>query len=288
MDRRFTEEEMRAVFARAAERQKRAEAIDVGSGLSLAEMQEVAAAAGIDPTHVAAAVAEIAAAPEPRKTFAGAPVEITRVRRLPVQVSDDAWARVVSELRRAFNEDGIAGQLGRIREWNAMGRGPRRDMSTRLAIEPDGDGARVTIRQTARDFAFGFTLAGSIMTFMSLLFTTLATAGVDDELWIPAGLMGAMALTFLFGLQIGMRMWANRQERKFEALLDRVELIAREDAGLPPQARRRQQEPPLSAQESLPARERPGGVPSGRLGLDALDDDSQESSAGTPGRRTRT
>jgi hypothetical protein len=286
MDRRFTEEEMRAVFAKAAERQKRAEAIDVGAGLSLAEMQEVAAAAGIDPTHVAAAVAEMAAVPEPRKTFFGAPVEVTRVRRLPVQVSEDGWARIVSELRRTFNEDGIAGQLGRIREWNAMGRGPRRDLVTRLAIEPDGDGARVTLRQAARDFAFGFTLAGSIMSFMAILFSTLAAAGVDNELWIPAGLMIGLAVLFLGGLQIGMRLWANRQERRFEALLDRIELIAREDAGAvaPAQASRRVDSRPTEAKTTAASEVRPVG----RLGLDALDDEQHESEPRTTGRRTRT
>jgi hypothetical protein len=290
MDRRFSEEEMRAVFARAAERQRRAEVVDAGSGLSLAEMQEVAAAAGIDPTHVAAAVAELAAAPEPRNQFAGVPVQVTRVRRLPVQVSDEGWARIVAELRRTFDEDGIAGQLGRIREWNAVGRGPRRDLATRLALEPDGDGARVTLRQSARDFAFGFTLAGGIMTFMSLMFTTLASLGVDNELWIPAGIMGGMALLFLGSLQLGMRMWARRQERRFEALLDRIELIAREDAAGEPA---RERITPLGAATPAPATPVASPVaptalpPAPALGLDALPDEVEREDAAASGRRTR-
>src|SRR5690606_38603374 len=161
-ERRYTEEEMRAVFARAAERQRRAEETGQAAGLSLAEMQEVAAAAGIDPTHVAAAVAEMAAAPEPRRTLLGAPVEVTRVRHLPAPVSDEAWARIVGELRRAFNDDGIAGQLGRIREWSAVGRAHRRDVTTRLALEPDGDGARATLRRSTRDVALGLSIAGGV------------------------------------------------------------------------------------------------------------------------------
>ena len=278
MDRRFSDEEMRAVFARAAERQRRAEVIDSGAGLSLAEMQEVAAA-----------VAELAAVPEARKTFMGAPVEVTRVRRLPMQVSDEGWARIVRELRRTFDDDGIAGQLGRIREWNSVGRGPRRDMAPRLAFEPDGDGARVTLRQSTRDFAFGFTLAGGIMTFMSAMFTTLASLGVDNELWIPAGVMGALAVLFLGSIQIGMRLWARRQERRFEALLDRIELIAREDAAQ--DAPRQIAVPKRGPQAAVPA-DSPASTPAARpaapaLGLDALPDEPDRESAGSAGQRTR-
>lgn len=263
MDRRYSEEEMRAVFARAAERQRRAETADAPGGLSLAEMQEVAAAAGIDPTHVAAALAEIAAAPEPRKTFLGVPVEVVRVRRLPVAISDDAWARVVAELRRTFNDDGVPSQLGRIREWSAIGRGARRDMTTRLALEPDGDGARVTLRQSAKDFAFGFTLAASIQSVVSVVFAVLAATGVERELWIPAFLMAGMALAFLTAVQVGMRVWANRQERRFESVLDRIELIAREDAAS--DAARTPARPA--------ARLDPSAAPRPALELDALPDD---------------
>jgi hypothetical protein len=271
MERRFSEEEMRAVFARAAERQRRVEETTARAGLSLAEMQEVAAAAGIDPTHVAAAVAELGAAPDPRRTFMGAPVEVTRVRRLPAPVSDETWARIVREVRRAFNDDGVPSQLGRIREWSSIGRGARRDLATRLAIEPDGDGARVTIRQSTRDFAFGFTLAGGIQAVMAVVFSLIATFSGDPELWIPAGIMGGMALAFLTAVQVGMRVWAQRQERKFEAVLDRIELVVREDA------------PPTAA----PARaaERPVTTPRAepRVDLDALD--APEAEAPTAERR---
>jgi len=275
---------MRAVFARAAERQRRDEVASAPPGLSLAEMQEVAAAAGIDPTHVAAAVAELAAAPEPLKRIAGVPVQVTRVRRLAVPVSDEGWARMVSELRRTFNDDGIAGQLGRIREWSAVGRGPRRDMTTKLSLEPDDEGARVTIRQSARDFAFGFTLASGIMSFMTILFGTMASLGVDDELWIPTLAMGSLAIVFLFTVQIGMRIWASRAEKRFESLLDRLELIARADAaGQPAPAGHARRVEAVAPAVPAPT---PHVAASG-LGLDALPDEPERESGNHPSRRTR-
>ncbi|MDX1420094.1 MAG: hypothetical protein R3181_09015 [Rubricoccaceae bacterium] len=260
-ERRYTEEEMRAVFARAAERQRRAEETGRASGLSLAEMQEVAAASGIDPTHVAAAVAELAAAPEPRRTVLGAPVEVTRVRHLPAPVSDEAWARIVGELRRTFNDDGMAGQLGRIREWSAVGRGHRRDVATRLALEPEGDGARVTLRRSTRDVALGASIAGAAHALIAVVFTVFGIAGSDADLLGAAALLGGLAIVLLGGLQLGLRLWANRQERQFEALLDRVELIAREDAATDEAAALPEGRPPLdldhrpaSAEASEPAR----------------------------------
>src|SRR5690606_24123402 len=210
------------------------------------------------------------AAPAPRRTLPGARVGVPRVRRRPTAVSAEGWARIVGGLRRPFRGDGIAGQLGRIREWSAVGRGPRRDVVTRLALEPDGDGARVTLRRSTRDLAFAFSLTGAITTFMALLFGTLAAAGVDDELFAVAALMGAMAILFLGGLQLGLRLWANRQERRFEALLDRIELIAREDAAS------------AGGPEALPAARAEAGP---RLDLDSPAAPEPEAE---PARRTRT
>src|SRR5690606_34000637 len=65
-DRRYTEAELHAIFERAAKRQeeaRRAEAASHG-GLTLAELQEIGEASGIDPAHVAAAAAELSA-PKP-------------------------------------------------------------------------------------------------------------------------------------------------------------------------------------------------------------------------------
>jgi hypothetical protein len=104
-----------------------------------------------------------------------------------------------------------------------------RGVTARLSIEPDGDGARAVLRRSMREFVLGFGIAGTVSAFMALLFGMLAAAGVDSEFFAAALAMGAMAVVFLGGLQLGLRLWAQRQERVFEALLDRIELIARED-----------------------------------------------------------
>jgi hypothetical protein len=82
-----------------------------------------------------------------------------------------------------------------------------------------------------------------------------------------------------------MRLWANRQERRFEALLDRIELIAREDLGVPAPAKTAAR--PAEARPVEPKRTVTETGPGGRLGLDALDDEPGESERGAAGRRTR-
>jgi hypothetical protein len=229
--RRFSEAEMRAIMARAAKRQEQERAAEVerAGGFSLDELEQIAAAAGISPDHVVAAVGEVdtGTVGERRTTAFGAPITVERVRRLPGPLTDDAWARVVSELRRAFGEDGMAGQLGRDREWSAVGRGPRRDLATRLTAEPDGTGTRLTLRQSARDMVFGFNLAAGLNGVMAVVFSIVSLASTDPEIWIAVLVLTALAAFFATGVQVGSRIWARRQEQKFEGVLDRIELVAR-------------------------------------------------------------
>jgi hypothetical protein len=268
--RRYTDSEVRAIFERAAARQEAARRrLTAGEGgLTLEELQAIGAETGIDPAHVASAAAEVdAAGPAPDGTFLGAPVEVTRTRALPAPVSDAAWARMVAELRRAFGDDGAAGQLGPVREWTAVGRGLRRDLSTRFAVEPDpsGDGVRLVLRQSTREIARILTLVGGFTAVMAALFAGLALAGVDPaEMWPSVILLLAMTLAFGGGAQLGLRRWAARQERKFEALLDRMELIARSTS------------PPLPAPPTaLPDAAVPAGTMPA-LDLDRLPDPEEE------------
>lgn len=282
--RRYTEAEVRAIFERAAARQEGARrALVAGEdGLTLEELQAVGAETGIDPAHVAAAALEVdAAAPAGSGTFLGTPVEVTRTRVLPGPVSDEAWARMVAALRRTFDDDGAAGQIGPVREWTAVGRGLRRDVATRFAVEPEpsGAGVRLVLRQSTRELARAFTFVSGLTAIMAALFATLATLGVNPaELWPSALIVLTLALLFGGGTQIGLRVWARRQERTFEGLLDRMELIAHNAVTIPAVTTAA----PASETTFAPATESP------RLDLDALLDDPAEAPGERRRDRTRT
>lgn len=270
-ERRYSQAELHAIFERAAERQeaaRRAEAASAGD-LTLAELQEVGAASGIDPAHIAAAAVELnAAPPKDVHTFLGAPTEVERVRVIPYRVSDEAWAQMVAEIRRAFDDDGSVGQIGKIREWTAVGRGMRRDVAMRLALEPiDGGNTRITLRQSVRETTKGSSIAVAIHAVMSLLFAVIALGEGEPDLLIAAVILGGMALAFAGGTWGWLRFWRPKQEQKFDGVLDRLELIARDTE-------------PEAERTAEPMGEN-------RIDLDALPDPADETVPATR-RRTRS
>lgn len=272
-ERRYSEAELHAIFERAARRQEEAQRAEAASrgALTLAELQEIGAASGIDPAHVAAAAAELNAPPRGDvPTFLGAPTEVERTRVVPYQVSDDEWARMVAEVRHAFDDDGSVGQIGKVREWTAVGRGLRRDVAMRLALEPVEGGTRVTLRQSVRETTKGFTIAAVINAAMAVLFFVLGFAA-DPELFIAAALMGGMALAFTGITRGWLGVWGSRQEAKFDGVLDRLELIARTTEP--------ETEHPTEAASAAPAER--------RLDLDALPDEP-DSMGAAERRRTRS
>ena len=258
MPRRYSEEEAQRIFAHVAERQRDALAAD--AGLSIEDLQEAARAAGLDPDLVLqAAVSLDAPAPERSQTLLGAPVEVVRQRMIPEPVSDETWAQIVAEARRAFGGVGIAGQIGRLREWTLVSsKASNQNITTRLALEPTPEGTRLTLSRNVRDMALGFTIAGAVNAGMAVLFWVLFALGVQAEFAIPALILTLLAIGFGGGSQVGLRLWETSQANTFTSFLDRAELVVRaaEDGA-------------VASSPPAPTRERTSTLP---LDLDAVGD----------------
>ena len=273
---RFTEDEARQVFARAAERQRAAE--PAAEGLSLAELQEVGQAAGLDPAHVAAAVAEVrggAGSVAPPATFLGVDVEPRASRVLPGPVTDEVWEQMVARLRRTFGSKGTPTDVGRVREWT---NGPRSNLL--VTVEPTDAGARVTMRTSKASAAAQYRVLFGLFAAMAVLFSVLGVAMGD---WAEAGyavfvgafVVAAVAIPLL-GRQSQAR-WARRRRGQFDGLLDQFELLARDAA--PPETA------PVAPPRPAPDAGRDGA---GRLDVGALDA-PPDPDAGRPAqRRART
>ena len=268
---RFTEDEARQVFARAAERQHAADASP--AGLSLAELQEVGAAAGLDPAHVAAAVAEVRGARPvaPPATFVGVDVEPRASRVLPGEVTDEVWEQMVARLRRTFGAKGTPTDVGRIREWSS---GPNSNLL--VTVEPDAAGARVALQTSKASEAAQYRALVGVLGAMAVLFSALGVAtgnGGDAGFWVFISALVVAAVVFpLLGRQSYAR-WARRRQGEFDALLDGFELLVRDAA--PPGAA-----PPDAAPRGALGAEAGGA---GRLDVDALD--AAPDSAAPPERR---
>ena len=239
--RRYTDDEVHAIFERAAARQEEATHAEEASraGLSLEELKEIGAEAGIDSAHIALAANELAvrgAAAETKadESLLGIPTRIGATRVIRGHVTHDEWERMVVELRGIFGRDGISGEIGRVREWTAASSVGKSDRATKVTLTPEGDDTLVTINQEMRGQAVGFSIGTGAYLLVAVLMgvVNLLGTGADKPPIGVAILFLLMAVAFFGVAQFGTRAYARKQRGKFESALDRMELVARESQHL--------------------------------------------------------
>lgn len=269
MDRQFTEDEAREVFARAAERQH---AVGTGrAGLSLDELRAIGAEAGLDPEFVEAAARSVALG-EPergRMSLGPLPRGVSRTALLPGPSTDALWQQVVADARRTFSAQGKVSGSGRIREW--------RNGNLRVSLEPAGDGTRLHLQTRRDDRVQGTAILAvvAVCATVSLLFTLIG--GGFDLAGSASLLMGASLATLAsVGFGVGQRRWARERERQMDGLIQRTS----DAAALAPPAGE-----PLAAPAPAPADATEGA---GRIDPALLDDAPlADDEAGRDRRRVR-
>ena len=127
-ERRYTDSEISDIFAQAAKRGVTPQVAPSSTGLTLSELQNIAAEVGLEPEAVAQAAARIsrptAMSRQPatvtRRHF-WLPVEIGRTVDLPHRLTDDEWKQLVSDLRITFDAHGKTQETNTGREWTGGG-----------------------------------------------------------------------------------------------------------------------------------------------------------------------
>ena len=253
--RRFDDEETRAIFERAAERQEQARAAererdpDAEGGLSLEELQEIGRAAGIDPAHIAAAARAIASgtASVPalptaagrgrgrvRRTGQDLP-EVTapsgkpllHESRLVSRMDDATWERLVDALRRESKVAGITGQVGRVREW-AKDRDSKESTPLTVRVVPEGDGDRIQVTEGTEQAYLIPKILGGVMAGNGALIgllMMLPMSGSGPPVALPLIFGGIGAAVWGGGTVIAGRV-ARRKAERLAAIADRLALLA--------------------------------------------------------------
>jgi hypothetical protein len=211
--RRYGEEEVREVFARAAEAAEEERASlpsPVDGGLTLGELQAVGLEVGLAPERVAAAAAELDAPPRtvPRRRLLGVPVSAGRVVDLPRELTDREWQFLVAELRATFDAKGEVGAEGGIREWS--------NGNLHAVLEQTESGHRLRMG-TRKGDALETTLVGAIFSLMAVIvaFVMVADGKTGAALMLPA-LMGFGGGGVLVANAIRLPRWAAERERQME------------------------------------------------------------------------
>ena len=230
-DSHFSAESARAIFRRAAEHQEMARsALRAGAhGLSLADLQSIGAEAGIDPEYVAAAAAELSAEDPADDTpwwYAGS-ATVRAETVVPGTITDGpVWMAMVRELRDTFGTDGVATQLGDALEWSFEP--PMGGESTRVDVTPEPHGTRIRITRSKTQAArTGAMMGGTLGICGVFVGAAIFTINGFDLVGLAFMLMIVALGAAVAGTSIPLyRRTVRREQRAFDSLIDRLELIA--------------------------------------------------------------
>ncbi len=222
-ERRYDDDEMAEIFNRAtrvdASRSTHTTPSEVGEGMTLAELQEIGAEAGIDPALVAQAAASLRVrAPDaaPVRRF-GVPLSVHRSVDLPARLTDEEWDRLVVRLREVFQAKGVVRREGSLHSW-ANG-------NLQILMEPTADGYRLRMRTLSQQIQ-GRVTGGALMivggvsiTLFMTLFSMLGLAGgVSFRELLPL-LIATLAGTVLFRSgSVRSATWSERRASQFEEI----------------------------------------------------------------------
>lgn len=219
--RRFTDEEVGKILRNAADLQERSAAAPGGGsahGLTLEDLRQVAAEAGIDPRFVEVAAADLAT-PLAREvsTLAGGSYAWSAHRTVPGHVREEDRDRVVRAVRGIMGQKGVVEDLyGRL-EWSYDdGLGPV------MVGVASRDGVTEVDVSARRGGAVGLTL-GLGVPFGGMAVGGLITAllGVSGPAAVFPAIIAGGALSWA-GLAAGWRVAAGRWEERVERLADAV------------------------------------------------------------------
>ncbi len=221
--RRYDDQEVARLLERAAELQ-RAGPVSAATGLTLAELESVAAEAGLDVAALRQAAAELdvggGAAATTGTRLAGAPLRLRFERSLPFEVPDDAFDRLLPIVQETVGVRSQVTQAGRSWSWQASDPESSRRLEVIVAVH----GGETTIRIEERfghlaGGLFGGVLGGFGGVSLGLYAALASTVGAS--LLVAAVPVGVVAGTYT-ACRFGFRSLVRRRESVLRRLLDRI------------------------------------------------------------------
>ena len=222
--RRYGEQEIAEILRRASEAEEVAPPPAAGTGLTLAQIQEVGGEVGIAAARIERAARSLDL-PEasPPVRFLGAPRSVTRMVPLDRPLSDDEWVRLVVILRETFGAKGTVESIGPLRTWY--------NGNLQVHVEPWEGGHRVRM-STFKGNVTELTVMGSVFLLMAI-FTGLLIyfkKGMDVGL-IMSAMFGALGLGVIGSTRLGLPAWADRRAAQMEEIAERIPRRLDEQSG---------------------------------------------------------
>ena len=201
-ERTYTEHEVAAIFARAAERRPAAPRADPTTGLTLAEVEQAGQEAGLDPASIRAAAAELSAGFDLPDRSKIAVAE----RWIEGPLAAGAWEDLVASLRRRFGAStawwtGDTAPLGTAHEWTHTAFSGVR---TTVTLSPREGQTLLRVMQEDAGLDDGRATGWLVAAFLALVPSMLTGALVAETLALGdlAGI-AAVLLVFLSSVALG-------------------------------------------------------------------------------------
>jgi hypothetical protein len=211
-DRRYNEDEVAAIFLKAAENPEgQPAAISRSEGLTLADLQEIGREVGIPAEAIVLAARSLDVdARTPSTTMLGLPISVERTVELNRWLSDAEWERLVVQLREVFSAKGRMSASGSFRQWT--------NGNLQALLEPSTNGHRLRLR-TLKGSA-----RGSIGLGLALIGASVAVAIAGAVGGHLGSSMPGVALLSVMGLgaaaygALPLPRWARLRGRQMDAI----------------------------------------------------------------------
>lgn len=201
MSRKFDEKEVALIFRQATElevpgegKSETSSTSDLGGGLDLRELKEIALEVGVDPTRVELAARGLMIEPResPLNVFLGTSTHFEVEAEFDVRLSDEVRGDLLREIRAVMARQGVTeGQSGSL-EWSAEDQLGARYVT----ISPSSGGTRLSVtgrfkRAEGEAAGFGAILAG--VGTLSVL-ASIQAVGALGFLLAPIVAVGAIVI----------------------------------------------------------------------------------------------
>jgi hypothetical protein len=218
-DRRFNEQEVAYILEQAAAAEPDASeegvamsAIAPPSGMTIAQLQEIAAEVGISAEAVSNAARAIERgdlAPTAVRTYAGLPVGVSRTITLDRQITDAEWERLVVALRETFQARGRTGQEGSLRHWS--------NGNLQALLEPTPTGFRLRLQTVKGDARLMMGMgAGALLMAVGTALPVLLSAATRPAAWVGPGILAVVGAVMAGRTVLSLPSWARTRARQME------------------------------------------------------------------------
>jgi len=223
----FDEKEINAILKRAVEMQEQ-EGTALDTGLTQKELEQVAADVGIDPRFIAAAVAERASGDiyRERLGFWGGPLSFTLEKQMDVELSEETWENVVSEIRKTFGETGRISQWSRSLEWTTSNKA---SSQTSVTVTTRNGRTKINVLFHAATLPYAFYLP---VLLPALLFSLVFLAEGGLPVFSGVGIVAAIWVVLFSSVRWIFTKVVEKQRNKMRLMLDRIDHIVADQSSV--------------------------------------------------------